>query len=269
MSRVSELRDEAKRRRRAAQQKMSRIRITTGAEILGSKFDVITSLEKISRMDSRALARYIARVNLFIDRKNQFVSLAENKPLPRARWQQFVRSQRRVNELGNELSAAMNSQLLPGIPKGVEDVSENTIGMRKAIRAPSMKGEGNKPFRMSDLDSRHIRSVNAVDILIRLAERQSSKGHLKRAIRGYRNRVDKVLDKMSEKQLKKDFHKLSDYQFYAIWDTPGLLEDFFQKYESMMKRSVDTVDSDVLADDFGEVLDWARNLEAPKGSPLK
>ena len=266
MARIDDLRALAKKRQRAVSNKISRIRTQVGAEVKGSTFDPRKSNDDISKMRSRDLERHIAKLNSFMNRKTQFVPGTANVALPRAKWQNVVRVQTPVNQLHNQLSAAFNNIPLPGNKPG----SPNTIGLRKAMTMPTMQGDANQPFNVSSLDSRTVPSLEALDRLEKRALKQSSPGYAHRAVKGYRQRVDKALEAMSAEGTREEFNKLSDFQFYAMWGTPGIgvFERIFSKYEEMQKRTVETIDSDDFGDDFRDVLEWARRLPIPKGAPL-
>lgn len=268
MARIDDLRALAKKRQRAVNNKISRIRNVAGAEIKGTSFDPRKPIGDISKMNSRQLSSYIKRLDKFQSRSNQFVGLAENEPAPRSEWNKFVKSQGIVDAVSQEYRRPIDATPLPDQPTG-KHAFINTIGTQRAIMNQErlMKGMANGVFRQGLPEPWEIRGRKALSILMSTAQKQSARGYLENRIKKNRETVGEALKKMGQfAEMQDEFDALTDYQFSILWERPGMMDQFFATYDLIKKMTADTLDKDDDLEEFGTTGKVARDGEATEPS---
>lgn len=253
MARIDELREIAKNRQRAVGRKIARIKRVQGAIVKGTEFDPRKSLSDISKMRSRDLESYIRRLNNFQSRSVQFYANRYGRPIPMQIIKSINKSQNIVNKSRTELEGIYRNIPVPGGGSG------NTIGDMKSRRMKTMRGEANVPFN-EPINLKNLSGAKAAVLIERRAMEQSSPKRFERAIRDYRRRVDTALKDMGEEDMRSRFDNLSDFEFYALWTTPGVLERMFTVYEEIKKKTKQSIDVDEFHEDFEESMSWAEGM---------
>jgi hypothetical protein len=264
MSELSRLRDEARKRRAAVTNKISRTRRQAGAEISGTQFDPRRNAGVEKRYTKAQLQRYLSDLNSFMSRGNQYVAGTGGAPLPRGQFNRYKRLEAEVNAAGARHEASIGSVQTPiGL----------TVRQSKAMIPTSQGSAVYGPYRKFDRDSTDIPSAEALESLARDMLRKVSSGFLGRKISEGRENLKKALTVLGETQYVRQVDELSDYQFDVMWYGTTIAESIFMQYGIEKERAAGTKKErwqdkvvESAANELGSVLEWASN-DIPRERP--
>lgn len=217
MSNLDDLRKEVEIKRRRATSKVSRLR-SKGVEITKSDYDPRRNPKVEKRYTEKQLRSYIAELDAFNSRTNQYVPGLYGNPIPRQKWEQYKRLENAVNLKAQSRLNRFKDIKLPG--------QEITIEQRDMILAPAKKGrpgmpgvQGGRPINEIVRESSTIKNVNAVDKLIMNAGRKLTGKYANKILRSQRTAMQKMMDNVGvSDDIKSIANDLPDEQFDMLWN---------------------------------------------------
>lgn len=269
MSEVERLRALAKARRSAVTNKIGRTKRVNGADVSGSEFDPRRDHNAIKRYNGPQLKRYIAELDSFMARGNQFVRGDEGAPLPRAQARVYQNNVKRFQSQGEARIAAMAKIEITPIGLNVEEFRANrAMRVRNAVV--------NSPYGSSIKDVGGVTSAKALDILNKDMKAKLDPDYLPGKVKEGRESLVKALNIMGENEFVQKVNELSDWQFEVLWFGTSFADTAFLKYDIEQERAAGTRkerwQDKVVENDYkliSEFLDWAGNEEnIPREGPL-
>lgn len=212
MATVHELRAEARKRHRAAGQKVSRLERNNGVELSGTGIDPRRNLKNIDRYNSRQLRAYIATLNKFTDRSNQYVADAERRPIAASKWQEYKRLENQQNKRVSDRFTTVGDIVLPG-GMTIAERQKNLISTFFARRDAA----ANSPYRTFTRNSTNIASGKKLDKLIQMMKKINSDGYFDSQVKLARDQAAKMLKVLGNDELTKKLDSLTDRQFDIAW----------------------------------------------------
>lgn len=255
---VERLRELVRKRRAAATAKIGRLRRNTGVEIAGTKEDPRRPPSVIKRYSKPQLNKYLAELNAFTSRDNQFVAGAGGTPLSRNDWNAYKIIEKRYNEIGTRHDNKIADIFIP--------TAGMTIKERMATIHPTAVGEfSNRPYSTVDRKPYQIASSDALSQLTRDMRRKISRKFLPGEISKGREQMREMLSSIGHTEFIKRADKLTDSQFDIVWNYTSMARLISLVYELMKLRSADeskkerwhdkvVEDSE---DELGELFDFA------------
>lgn len=265
MNELERLREIARSRRSAVTSKIARIRRNTGVDVTGKPDDPRRPVEVVKRYNSRQLNNYIAELNAFQSRSVGFVAGAGGVPIPKSKWAEYKRLERRYNAQGAQHEAAIADIFLP--------TAGMTLRQRNAMIHPTAVGEVvNRPYSQIERSPQQVPSTNALDTLIRDMYRRTEREFLPGEIKKSRKQLNDMLKTAGNGEFVKRANILTDSQFDTLWNYTNFATLVSLSYEMAKLRAADAKerwhDSVVedAASDIGELFDWASQLPEGKTS---
>ena len=268
MSEVERLRQEARARRRAVTDKIGRQRRNNGANVAGSEFDPRRDPNVIKSYNGPQLRRYIAQMNAFMSRSNQFVGGDNGAPLPRSAVREY---QRRVSQFQSQGEARMAGMADIEIGPLGKTVSEFRQGRAMRVRNAVV----NSPYGSTIKDVGGIPSAKALDMLNKSMKDKLDSGFVPSKVKEGRSQLISALSIMGENEFIDKVNELSDYQFEVLWFGTSFADTAFLKYDIEQERAAGTRkerwQDRVIENDYkliSEFLEWAGNEEnIPREKP--
>lgn len=223
---VQELRARALARQRQAGKKVSRLRRVKGVEIGGTPLDPRKDRDDINRMNSIQLRAHLRRLDTFQSRDVQFVPDSEGRPIPGKKFKTY---QRLIRQSNKEIRAMM---------KKIGDIYLESAGSTVMERFNKLKpkyrglpdSQGAMPMERPLPESTSIASEKALDKLIRHTRKMISPEHKSKNIRKWQRNVVKGLRKMGDKDVLREFKKLSGAQQSFLITQTHFMNNFGMKY---------------------------------------
>lgn len=223
-SELENLRAEARKRQRAAGQKISRLR-AKGIEVGGTEYDVRRDAKKIRSYSRPQLAAYINQLNGFTGRQTRFVPGANSKPIPLKDWNRYKQAEAVYNAKAVSHEAKFAGQKLPGSDMTIGDFSKQMRPSRVTADLPARR-----PLDPISRMSTMITSAEAARVLARDLKKKSRPSDYKRRINNAREGFNKMLDRIGNTDLKGLADKLTDAQFDIVWNYTQVPYDISRSY---------------------------------------
>lgn len=259
MSEVERLRNEVKRRRQAVGNKIARTRRVSGANVAGSEFDPRRDPEVIKRYNTPQLRRYLADLNGFMARGNQFAAGDGGAPLPRNMVRAYEAKVDRFRNAGQRHMDQIGKQFITPIGVTVEQFYGDRTKNRRLATV-------NTPYGSAVKGVKGVTSVKALQELMSKIDQMNSNDFMPEKISQGRQNVKKALDMMGRQEDIKTIDELSDYQFDVLWFGSPFAEIVFSNYDIIQERAAGTRkerwQDKVISDNavlIPEFLEWASN----------
>ena len=259
MSEVERLRNEVKRRRQAVGNKIARTRRVSGANVAGSEFDPRRDPEVIKRYNTPQLRRYLADLNGFMARKNQFAAGDGGAPLPRNEVRVYEAKVDRFRNAGQRHMDTIGKQFIRPIGVTVEQFYGDRTKNRRLATV-------NTPYGSAVKSVKGITSHKALKELEKKIDEMNSENFLGEKLAQGRRNVRKALDIMGRQEDIATIDTLSDYQFDVLWFGSPFAEIVFSNYDIIQERAAGTRkerwQDKVISDNavlIPEFLEWASN----------
>lgn len=255
---IASLRAEARRRHKAANAKVSRLR-AQGVELGGTKFDVRRDASAIKKYNKAQLNAYIRRLNTFTSRATGFVAGDMKTPLPRAKWERYQRAESRANAIGRQDESTVEGTPLP---------NGGTIGGRKTKLANRATGNAvNSPYGQINRKSTNITNEAALDALTKQMEAKTKKGYLPEKLKAGRWQAMEMLKEVGAplEQMER-LNKLSDHQFHVMWNHTAAateISSWYERAKLAARGEKERADEKVTQDNrlaIDDLLQWAELL---------
>lgn len=256
---LNNLRREAIKRTQAATRKMARLR-AKGVILTGSEFDLRKAPSDIRKLNTKQTESYIAKVNEFVNRRNQFVGLSEGAPVPLSEWKKFTAAQDSYNAKVDAHRAAFAEVFVPAKGMSVEEWHRK-MNPDKGIFA--IGKAAHRPLSPSESDRASIVDRAAMKTLQEDLKRKSQPEYLAQKIAEGREQMKMMLDAMGGTGIQEEADKLTDYQFNVLWSELDLAETISGMYfiiTSSNRRS-DAMIYDDKINDAKELLQWGQTIQ--------
>lgn len=257
-SELDELRAEVRRRQRAANNKISRLR-ANGIELSGTDYDVRRNAKLIGRYNRNQLNSYLGKLNAFNSRANSFVGGAEGAPIPRRVWSQYRKAEAKNNKQVMARLQRLSKTIIPGLGQSPLDLDQMRAPTRKGMRGVG----ANKVMRTVKREPRNVTGADAVAKLIKDFERRASPKVQKKLLRQSRRNALSLLGAMGADDLVNRIKKLDDSRLRILVEDTGFMEDAAQHYSGVLESDNDAI-TDGLSEnkyaDLLETIEWAEAL---------
>lgn len=255
------LRAEVQRKLKSVNNKIKRTQRTNGANISGTEFDPRRRSGIEKNYNAKQLNSYLAKLNDFMRRTNQFVSGARGAPIPRGKFNAYKKLEQEYSAAGAAHEASVGSLQLP------EEYGDLTVRQHKGIAPESHGSAVYGPYRKYDRAAKDIKDAGALDKLSDNLKKMLKSSYLQGQISAGREQLERALTVMGEGEMIARVNELSDYQFDALWFGTEFAENVFDRYDLLKEREDGTSkeryqDSAVESqlDDLDGLLQWASEL---------
>lgn len=270
MNEVNKLREEVRKARRNASNKIARTLRQTGAKIAGSNVDPRREAGVIDRYNKPQLQAYLGQLKEFNSRNVQFVAGKQGTPLPRHRANELIRVANAAhNAHENHLQGMANVQVAPlGLTvQQFRDIRPNAV--RSGLRST--------PYGSTPISYAGVQSPEALEKLIQDQRRKLSSNFIPKKIDQGRHNLEKALEIMGNDDLLQAVSVLDDYQFDVLWHGTSFAETAFMKYDLEKSRASESRKErwqdkgiDDAYEHISEFLEWASTVsEGDNGGTKK
>lgn len=258
---LERLRAEVAKRKKAVNDKVSRVRRNTGISLTGSSYDPRRNPKAVSRYNVRQLRSYLNDLNSFTDRRNQFGRGAGGELISQARFREYKQLETRFNRIG----AAEENRL-----RGVKDPIVNvSLDKRRATYAPDrQRAQGemvNRPYGLRNVEIGNINGPAALEKMIASMKNKLRPGYLPEQLKKGRANLEAMLNILGDIPMQLDgktvsavefARNLTDDQFDILWNYANAAGAISPYYASMLDGKVgENTNNDVVS-----LLDWASKL---------
>lgn len=278
---IHEKRELARKLHRSATQKISRNK-GKGIALAGTEYDVRRDPSKIKRYTGRQLDTYISELSGLVSRKQQFVTDAFNKPLPRSAWKPYKSLETKNKETIDNAFDKVAHLFNP--------TSGTTLSSRMAGMTADIINAGNRrvnaAYQPVQRNPESITSLKSLKKLTEQMKRQVVPGKHERDMVKSRRNFNKMLAAMNDsgvrgnkakgiepvKSLKNLAKGLTQEQFNIIWQYTTLPDMVDYNYQSAMdvfsdkKKDLLNIE-DVMAGNRQEIrnlLEWGSSIKFAK-----
>lgn len=256
---IHDLRRLALQRHKAATRKISRLKTTNGVMVSGSEYDPRTDYGHIRTASPKELRSLIRQLNKFNDRKTQFVPDAQNKPLPRAVWEQVKKAEQRYNSFVETYYSDFKDIHIG--PTG------QTVDQRMHAITPLHAHMGQRttdnPYKQANRQSTSIYGESGARKLIAHLNKMATRKHINEALNAHRAGVMKMLDQVGNIELQQKVAKLTNKQWAVLWKyTPfaSNIKNPYSHYKDSQAGNKSIANSESVQNDLNiaqEYVDWA------------
>lgn len=221
---INELRAEVRRRQRAANKKVSRLK-ARGVQLGGTEFDPRREARNIGRYNTAQLKSYLSDLNKFTSRENAFVAGAGGTPIRRSTYEAYTRAQRRYNMVAESAYEAVKSTFIPSHGMTVEQFDAGMLSKRPGANVGATRPLA--PFRRA---ANEIVSEERMRELTKLLETKARPTFVRRKIKSQRDQMMKALQEFGDLDLLERASKLTNFQLDVLWNYTDAPRDFFSGY---------------------------------------
>lgn len=258
--RLVELRARVRARQRAAGNKISKMKRRSGAVLAGTELDPRKSSAAINKLNTRQLEAQLRRLDSFIDRKTQYVGLA-NGVVPKKKWKQLKDTERKSNEALTPLFKAADATKSPGGDWSVVDKYLVLYPNRRETYAKRINNRTGLTY--SALEPGDIYSPKALDKLIKRLKQQAKPGFLEaRYKKQFANFEKMAAASTIPVDVKKFRDTLTPYQFSMLWDWGGLPNSLSVFVDSPPKKKWYDKVEEAFEDREQKANEWFMSTEA-------
>lgn len=227
MATIAELRTEARRLQRRANNKVSRLE-ANNVKIRFTEFDPRRDLKRIDKYNRKQLEAYNNTLRSFNSRRNSFVSSAEGRPIPSSLWREYKAIEARHNAEVDRRMARVANVPLPNSDESVADrEAKLTPSNRRGIRTPQMRTH-NRVVRDSPAGVMGARGLRK---LMDNLKRKGTKAYAIEASREQRYNAMEMATRLGDKKLTDKIMRMSNEAFDLLWNYSGFANDMGQKYD--------------------------------------
>lgn len=256
---LARLRREIIARERAAARKIRRIE-AEGINITGGEFDPRRNGAPINRYNSVQARNYLAKLNGFVHRRNQFVPDTWGRPIPRAEWREHKRFEAAKNKRADKLYEEYGGIKLPdGLTVAQRDAAMVNHDFPKTANAAS-----NSPLHKHERVPKQLASRKHLKALTKNHQKAVKPEFMKALVKAGRSDANKMLDELGDSATKKELRGLTDKQFHVLWaytELPNLISRRYErKKEDANDRAALTIEAGDQRD-TKEWIEWAKTIE--------
>jgi hypothetical protein len=224
---LSRIRAEIKRREKAVNDKVRRVKSTVGVDVSGSTYDPRRDSKVTSRYNKAQSLAYLNKLNEFTDRRNQFIAGAQGVPLSKRDVGILVAKQNRLNMMvANRKAANWNLSLSGGMTVGEQETTFSNPNRKRARGEPTYK-----PLQISDIKAHQIKDGTALQTLIASVTAKLDPSYVPRALSKQRLSALKMADEIGSKEMRDGILALTDNQFDVLWNyVPNFARDLSHDY---------------------------------------
>lgn len=258
--RLAPLRAQVRKAHRAATNKVSRVKATTGAELSGTSHDPRGNIGNVKVLTEKQLAAQLRRLESFNSRSTQFVALKDGKPATRSAWNQHVKEQSALNA-----KKQTEHDSVKDIPAALGD---ETIGQRQAKMTADHAGAGNpavNPFRPLNRLPGNFKDEKSLKKLTRDLQKRQNAKYDDKEHRENRKIFSKIIKDLGNDDLAKAVRKLTPKQFKYMWLYTGFVAALTKKYEmnKLVSKDEQPWYESVIEDAYSDIdvfIDWAKKI---------
>lgn len=258
-SELAALRAEVKRRQKAANDKVSRLR-RRGIEVSNTAYDVRRDLGNVNKYNRIQLNSYLNRLNSFVDRKNAFVPGRGGVPIPARVWRENVRETNKVRQTSKAHYKLVKDLKLPGQDARIKDRDKDVRSKRRL----AMAGEAvARPYDTAERMSRMFTSEQSIDKVTKSLKKKNRREYFGETVKRQRGEMTSMLKEIGNHELMERFAALSDFQFYVAFNYTSLATESSRAYAAarlMGTEMEERFHAGVLEDSGSELLEivsWA------------
>lgn len=259
---VNSLRADIARMRKAVTRKISRLKQSHDVVVSGTHYDPRRAARSEDRFNESQLVSYKNSLGAFLDRGNQYVPDANNKPLPRDEFREYKRLETEYNRNVNEYFAKMQDVKLP---------NGETIRERMARFTPDHRQMGNvnvnAPYQPPSRDSTNINGLTGLQKLTADMRKRLTENYFTRINEESRKQFKQMAELLNSPKLARTIEGLKDEQFAALWNYTPFATSVSILYETQLKLLSDKespYNTDVFdnaVNTANELANWARTLK--------
>lgn len=263
MTDAKRLRAEVEKKIKAVNNKIARTKRTTGANIAGSEFDPRRRKGVERNYNAKQLSTYLAQLNDFMRRPNQFVAGTHGAPLPRG----YFLGVYKKNEAAVEANRIARDETIGAITTPIGWTISEFQQLAKTGGA-SRYGP-HQAFNRSPSDIKDFASLQKLNkqMLKRLKT-----DYIPSEIAKGKSSVMQVAEYLGDENIASEIGNLSDYQFDLIWFGTTFAARLFMYYELEKERAEATYkernQDKVIESQFagiGELIQWAKDQTPNEG----
>lgn len=222
---LNELRELARKRQRAAGNKISRLNTQIGVNISSTKLDPRRDYRNVRKYNRNQLISYVNNLNSFVDRKTQYVPDAYGRPINRDLWRKYQQKEREFNK-----RVARNYAKFKDV---VIDEHGTTVDERQAKITPRHRQMYNPAVNVRTPQKRSLKGVvseKALKALISDMNKKLGSDFISQDIKRGREQFKKLSEDISLGDIGKRISKLSADQFNYLWNFSGFASDLSEWY---------------------------------------
>lgn len=262
---LAEKRELARALHRNAGKKISRGR-SKGVELGGTRFDPRKDIKRVGTLRSRDLDAYIRKLVAFNSRKTQFVGDREHRPIPKKVWVEYKQLEKKRNLVVAERNKLADNIFIPE--------SGMTAKMRHELMDPTKSQSGNPSvnvdYRMLDRKPSQIRNEKSIKILSKTLKKSLSPSNTIKKIKEGRETLHKMAQIMGAEKLQVEVDKLSNKQFWFLWNHTKFANDLTTPYEvyKQTTRKESATENEITGNQLNKALrqvKWAQKLVLDSG----
>lgn len=252
---------EAKRRERAAGQKVSRIR----GQGVSQAYEVDPRAHgEVNNMSTQQLKSHINKLNRFIDRGNQYVAGAGGTPISRSAFNAYKAEETAFNAKGTALEKEIGGLKLPG-----QDGTVNQL-LSQRWQARTTGGD-NRIFAQVNRQPFNFGSPEDVVAMTQAMKKKNQPNYLQQALKPRLNSLYALLRNSGNEDFISKVNDMSDEQLNVLLDYSTFTSIAQERFSSGDTSVVDKEDAayyartgvqreDDIRDELQTVFDWALNV---------
>ena len=250
-SELENLRDEVRRRQRAANAKVSRLR-SKNLDISNTKYDVRRDPSKIGRYNATQLRNYLEQLNTFTSRSTRFVALKGGAPAPYQKWSAYKKDEARYNaKVGRAYKHVKGYE---NKPRGMT-VEEYDTNMRPA-KIEAAGRASHRPLSPINRVPHRIESVEALDKLHNDIRRRNKREYVPSQIAKQRDAARKMLNRIGNPHYITQFEKMSDHQFDVVFNYMNFADDVSLRYLNVQQLGKDDYEEFGMQEDESDAIQY-------------
>lgn len=280
MNERDRLKREIARRRKAATDKILRLRKSKGIDVGRSQFDPRRDFNKVKNYNTKQLRDYLKNLNEFTSRDNTYRLGARNTVLSDKLWQEYKDLESRYNAIGSQHVERIKDITLPDNDLTIGENTEDVL--RKRSHGDIFQ----RPYGKIVRNPQNIESNESLGRLTADLKKKLDKSYLPSKINEQRARLKDILTTIGNPTWQVDekgrrtkdntgiwisgtdlADKLTDYQFYVFYNYGGGASSTFMYYSyyKMLNSNQAARFEDDFADDVSGLFEWATKL--PRNAP--
>lgn len=228
---LNELRDRARKLHRAATAKVSRNE-RKGVRLKGSKYDPRSNPRNIGKLNRKQLTAQIDRLSQFTSRSTQFGMDARKRPLPVSELSVLERKIQRANRRAERVFDKVGHILLPS---GKETVRDRLEKMEGGKHKKAGNRSANVPYAPLKVKDRNIASEKGLQKLLANMDKRLGGDYIANEVKRDRRSASRILGQLGQKKMRAEVNKLTDAQFYTLWNMTSFANDITLPYEGYQK----------------------------------
>lgn len=228
---LNELRAQVRKLHRSATAKVSRNE-RKGVRLKGSKYDPRGNPKTIGRLNRNQLLAQAERLQSFNSRKTQFGMDARKRPLPAHELSALERKISRVNRKAKTVFDKVGN--IP-LPRGAETVRDRLEKMEGGKHKKAGNRSANVPYAPLSTKDRNIASEKGLRKLLAAMDKRLGNDYISQEVKRDRRSASKILGQLGEYEMRKQLNKLTNAQFYTLWNMTSFANDITLPYEGYQK----------------------------------